>query len=88
MTKPFSVRARPSLISAMDARAARLGQDRSKYILTLVERDLSSEKKTRKHKFASYDLIGCVSVGNGPATNENTRRIIRQRLNERREKNR
>ncbi len=72
----------------MDARAARLGQDRSKYILTLVQRDLAEEQKPRKHRFASYDLIGCVSLGNGPATNDNTRRIIQQRLKERREKNR
>ncbi|HVU28603.1 MAG TPA: hypothetical protein VHG71_12820 [Verrucomicrobiae bacterium] len=88
MTKLFSVRARPSLISTIDARAARLGQDRSKYILSLVERDLSEEEKPRKHKFASHDLMGCVSIGNGPATNENTRRIIQQRLKARREKNR
>lgn len=88
MTRPFSVRARPSLIAAIDARAARLGQDRSKYILTLVERDLTEAPKTRKHKFASYDLIGAFSTGTGPATNENTRRTIQQRLKERREKNR
>lgn len=88
MTRPFSLRARPSLIAAIDARAARLGQDRTKYILTLVERDLSEEKKPRRHKFASYNLIGAFSTGTGPATNENTRRIIAQRLKERREKNR
>ncbi|MGH7954102.1 MAG: hypothetical protein ACREFE_19580 [Limisphaerales bacterium] len=88
MTRPFSLRARPSLITAIDARAAKLGQDRTKYILSLVEDDLMEEKKSpRRHKFASHDLIGCVSIGNGPATNENTRRIIRQRLKER-EKNR
>ena len=72
----------------MDARAAQLGQDRTKYILTLVERDLSEVKKPRKHKFASRDLIGAYNTGTGPATNENTRRIIAQRLKERREKNR
>ena len=82
------MRARPSLIAAIDARAARLGQDRTKYILTLVERDLIEDKKPGKHKFASYDLIGAFSTGTGPATNENTRRIIQQRLKERREKNR
>ena len=88
MTKPISLRARPSVIAAIDARAARLGQDRTKYILSLVEQDLTEEKKTpRRYKFASHDLIRCVSIGNGPATNENTRRIIRQRLKERREKN-
>ena len=81
------MRARPSLIAAIDARAARLGQDRTKYILTLVERDLIEDKTPSKHKFASHDLIGCVSIGNGPATNENPRRIIQRRLKERREKN-
>jgi hypothetical protein len=88
MTKPFSLRAKPSLISAMDARAAQLGQDRTKYILTLVERDLSEGKHAGDHKFASHDLIGAYNTGAGPATNENTRRIIAQRLKERREKNR
>ena len=88
MTRPFSLRARPSLIAAIDARAARLGQDRTKYILSLVEQDLTEDKKPRPHKFASHNLMGCVSIGNGPATNENTRRTIRQRLMERREKNR
>jgi hypothetical protein len=90
MTKPFSVRARPSLISAIDTRAAQLGQDRTKYILTLVERDLfeAGTEKTRKHKFASGGLIGAFRTYTGPATNENTRRIIARRLKERREKNR
>lgn len=36
MTRPFSVRTRPAVIAAMDARAAALGQDRSAYILSLV----------------------------------------------------
>jgi hypothetical protein len=88
MTKPFSVRARPSLIEAIDARAARLGQDRTKYILTLVERDLIEEKKPRQHKFASHDLIGAFCTRTGPATNENTRRIVARRIKERREKTR
>ena len=65
MTRPFPLRARPSLIAAIDARAARLGQDRTKYILTLVERDLSEEKKPRRQKFASYNLIGAFSTGTG-----------------------
>jgi hypothetical protein len=88
MTRPFSLRARPSLLAAIDARAARLGQDRTKYILSLVEQDLTEDKKPRRHKFASHDLIGAFSTGTGPATNENTRRLIAQRLKERREKNR
>jgi hypothetical protein len=88
MTRPFSLRARPSLIAAIDARAAQLGQNRTNYILSVIERDLTEKKPSRPHKFASHDLIGSVSTGTGPATNENTRRIIAQRLKERREKNR
>lgn len=84
MTKPFSVRARPSLISAIDARAAQLGQDRSKYILTLVERDLSEAdaQKPRKHKFACDDLIGAYSTGIKSGDNATIRKIIRERVNE------
>jgi hypothetical protein len=81
MTRPFSVRARPSLISAMDVRAAQLGQDRSKYLLTLVERDLAEAKQPRKHKFASHDLIGAYSTGIKSGDNATIRKIIRRRLN-------
>lgn len=88
MTRPFSLRARPSLLAAIDARAARLGQDRTKYILSLVEQDLTEDKKPRPHKFASYDLIGSVSTGIGFGDNATIRKIIRQRLKERSEKNR
>jgi len=82
MTKPFSIRARPSLIGAMDARAARLGQNRTRYILTLVERDLESEQKPRRHKFASQHLLGAFSTGIKSGDNATIREIARRRLNE------
>lgn len=82
------MRARPSLIAAIDARAARLGQDRTKYILALVERDLNEEKKPRRHKFASADLMGSVSTGIGSGDNATIRKIIQQRLKKRADKNR
>ena len=82
MTKPISLRARPSVIAAIDARAARLGQDRTKYILTLVERDLSEALTPRRHKFASHDLIGSVSTGLKSGDNATVRRVVRQRLHE------
>jgi hypothetical protein len=82
MTKPFSLRARPSLIEAIDARAAQLGQDRTKYILALVEDDLSRQKTGHRHKFASDDLIGCVSTGIKSGDNATIRRLVRQRMNE------
>jgi hypothetical protein len=82
MTKPFSLRARPSLIAAIDARAAQLGQDRTKYILSLVEEDLTRKKPERRHKFASSNLIGCVRTGIKSGDNATIRRVIRQRMNE------
>ena len=82
MTKPFSVRARPSVIAAIDARAAELGQDRTKYILSLVERDLTGEKTPRKHQFASEDIIGSLRTGLKSGDNATVRRIVRRRLNE------
>jgi hypothetical protein len=90
MTRPFSLRARPSLIAAIDARAAQLGQDRTKYILSLVEHDLTEKDKTpaRRHKFASADLIGSVSTGIKSGDNATVRAVITQRLKERAQKNR
>lgn len=90
MTKPFSVRARPSLISAIDARAAQLGQDRSKYILTLIERDLTKAEteKPGKHKFAFDDLAGAYSTGIKSGDNATIRKVIRQRLHEKNRRHR
>ena len=82
MTKPFSLRARPSLIAAIDARAAQLGQDRTKYILSLVEDDLTRKSPRRPHRFASRDLIGCVRTGIKSGDNATVREIVRRRMNE------
>jgi hypothetical protein len=88
MTTPISVRVKPARLNRIDARAAQLGfADRSKYLLALVERDLS-EAADEPVRFQSEDLIGSVRVGTGPATNANTRRVIAAALKERREKNR
>jgi hypothetical protein len=82
MTKPFSVRARPSVIAAIDARAAKLGQDRTKYILSLVQRDLIEGKAAGGHRFASEDLIGSMRTGLKTGDNATVRRVVRQRLHE------
>ena len=82
MTRPISLRARPSIIAALDARAAKLGQDRTQYILTLVERDLTEEKAARKHRFASDDLIGSVRTGLKSGDNATVRRTAREHLHE------
>lgn len=82
MTRPFSIRARPSVLAAVDARAAQLGQSRTGYILSLVEEDLNRKKGERGHRFASSDLIGCVSTGLKSGDNATVRRLARERLSE------
>ena len=82
MTRPFSLRARPSVIAAIDARAAKLGQDRTKYLLSLVERDLVQGKSLRKPRFASEDLIGSIRTGIKSGDNATIRRLAQQRLHE------
>jgi hypothetical protein len=82
MTKPFSMRARPSILAAIDARAAKLGQDRTKYILSLVRRDLIEDQAPRAHQFASEDLIGSMRTGLKTGNNAAIRRLARMRLHE------
>jgi len=64
----------------MDARAARMGQDRTQYILSLVERDLAAGKSPRKRRFASEDLIGSLRTGLKSGDNSTVRRLARERL--------
>jgi hypothetical protein len=82
MTKPFSLRARPSEIAAIDSRAAKLGQNRTKYILSLVRRDLVEDQAPRGHRFASEDLIGSMRTSFKTGNNAAIRRLARQRLHE------
>ncbi len=82
MTKPFSLRARPSEIADIDARAAKLGQNRTKYILSLVRRDLTEDRAPRGHRFASDDLIGSMRTGTRNGNNATIRRLARRALDE------
>ena len=82
MTRPFSLRAYPSVIAAIDARAAKLGQERTKYLLSLMERDLVQGKAPRKPRFASEDLIGSMRTGIKSGDNATIRSLARQRLPE------
>ena len=72
----------------MDRRAAELGQDRSAYLRGLIDADLRTASKPRKHVFASEDLVGCVDTGIRPSKTGYLREIIRQRVRARYEKNR
>jgi hypothetical protein len=89
MTQILTVRVPPDLVAKADARAAELGLDRGKYVRSLIEQDVSaSRRKRRSHKFASEDFIGSVPLARGPYTNRRVRALVRERLAEKREKNR
>ena len=67
----------PDLLAKAEARAARLGLDRAKYVRSLIEEDLASGGKKTGHGFASTDLAG-IYEGNGKAaTNLETRSRMR-----------
>jgi len=88
MTKVLTVRIPPALLSKAEARAARLGLDRAKYVRNLIEEDVASEKSKPKHKFASEDLIGCYAGDGRSATNDVVRAKMREHALAKREKNR
>ncbi len=88
MTKVLTVRIPPALLCQAEAKAARLGLDRAKYVRGLIEEDLAKKEPKKKHKFASEDLIGSLSLGEGPYTNQRVRELMRARLLAQREKNR
>ena len=88
MTKVLTVRIPPALLCQAEAKAARLGLDRAKYVRGLIEEDLAKKEPKKKHKFASHDLMGSLALGEGPYTNQRVRELMRARLLEKREKNR
>ena len=75
-------------LARVDRRAAELGRDRSGYIRALIDQDLEQPGRPGRHKFASEDLIGAFSLGHRTADNATVRRLARERLARRREKNR
>jgi predicted DNA-binding protein len=80
MTKVLTVRIDPALLEKAEARAARLGVDRAKYVRSLIEEDLASVEKRTGSTFASSDLAGMYEGSGKAATNEETRaRLSRQR---------
>src|SRR5258708_18676049 len=85
MANVLTLRISPAKLAKLDKLAAGSGRDRSGYVRSLIDTALERPQRTARHKFASADLLGALSIGNGPATNENTRRIIRERLKVRRE---
>lgn len=89
MTRVLTLRVPPHLLAKADARAARLGLGRARYVRDLIEQDVADGPGTGpSHRFASEDLVGKYTTGLGSATNSRVREVMRQRLRARREKNR
>src|SRR5439155_609746 len=75
MAAILTVRLSPSKLAKVDRRAAELGRDRSGYVRSLIEQDLEQPAQGQRHKFASRDLIGAFSTGQGTAHNATVRRL-------------
>jgi len=73
MTKILTLRLDPVLLEKAEARAARLGLDRAKYVRSLIEEDLASGAKNTGSGFASSDLAGMYQGSGQAATNQETR---------------
>jgi len=58
MTQVVSLRMPSDKVAALDRRAADSGLDRTKYLLRLVEEDLSRSAPKTKRRFASMHLLG------------------------------
>jgi predicted DNA-binding protein len=78
MTKVLTLRLDPELLGKAEARAARLGLDRAKYVRSLIEEDLAGEPAAALRKFASEDLAGMYEGPGTAATNDSVRKRLRQ----------
>ena len=80
MSNVLTLRISPGKLARLDRLAAAAGRDRSGYLRHLIEEAIESEGRAgRRHKFASADLLGSLSLGIGPGTKKNIRRIVRHR---------
>lgn len=79
MTKVLTLRMDPVLLEKAEARAARLGVDRAKYVRSLIEEDLASGAMKSGPGFASSDLAGMYEGSGKAATNRETRARMRRK---------
>ncbi|MFZ4775836.1 MAG: hypothetical protein ACOYM3_10750, partial [Terrimicrobiaceae bacterium] len=79
MTKILTVRLPPDLHDKAEARAARLGLDRAKYVRSLIEEDLSEDNGKKPLSFASEDLVGLYPGDSSAATNASVRERLKNR---------
>lgn len=77
MTKVLTVRIDPVLLQKAEARAARLGAARARYVRSLIEDDVAAGGEERKTRFASSDLAGIYEGAGKPATNQEARNRLR-----------
>lgn len=80
MTKVLTLRLDPELLGKAEARAARLGLDRAKYVRSLIEEDLAAGDAETPHKFASEDLAGMYEGPGIAATNTVVREQLRRNI--------
>ncbi|MFZ9938339.1 MAG: hypothetical protein ACO3JG_14975 [Luteolibacter sp.] len=69
----------PVLLEKAEARAARLGMDRAKYVRSLIEEDLESTAKKTGSAFVSSDLAGLYEGSGRAASNSETRARMRRK---------
>ena len=67
------------MLSRAEARAARLGLDRARYVRNLIEQDLEHGNAATRSRFASEDLVGAFRLGGQLATNSRVRENLRRR---------
>lgn len=79
MSQVLTVRIEAHLLSQAEARAARLGLDRARYVRHLIQQDLENGHAAPRRRFASEDLVGAFRLGGQPATNSRVREHLRQR---------
>ena len=80
MSKILTVRLDPALLKRAEARAARLGMDRAKYLRELIEEDLSDAgREKRGAAFVFEDLAGIYEGSGSAATNQEARKRLRAR---------
>jgi len=77
MTKVLTLRLDPDLLGKAEARAARLGLDRAKYVRSLIEEDLAGASPAAHRKFVSEDLVGMYEGSGTAATNDSVRERLR-----------
>ena len=79
MTRILTLRLDPVLLERAEARAARRGVDRAKYVRSLIEEDLASGENQTGPGFASSDLAGMYDGSGKAATNQETRAQMRRK---------